>query len=150
MTEITVRQFQSRDQERCREIILSGLGDHFTEIYPELNPDVEDIYSFYVLQGHLFLVALQDREIVATGGLLRECPEVCRLVRVSVDKSTRRKKIGRKIVRALINSASNLGCQRINVETNHDWHAAIHLYSSCRFVEYDRDEESVHMMLLLS
>ncbi len=91
------------------------------------------------------MVAESAGALVGTGALVGESPEAARIVRMSVAKAHRRQGIGRAIVARLVEEARRKGCRLIRVETNHDWVDAIALYRHCGFVEYDRDEISVHM-----
>ena len=146
-SELTCRAFRRGDQARVRELILAGLGDHFGQIDPELNRDLEDIGANYVASGHAFVVGEIEGTIVATGGLVAINEDLGRLVRVSVAKQYRRRGIGQAIVAYLLEVARRSGYQRLLVETNHDWANAIALYQRCGFREYDCDEVSLHMEL---
>ncbi len=145
--DITIRAIARKDQIASRELILSGLGEHFSIIDPSLNPDLDDIVAFYPERGHQFVVAAMGDRIVGTGGLLIENHEDGRFVRLSVTPELRGQGIGRLIVADLIQRAKNSQLLRINVETNLDWHQAIGLYRRCGFRELYTDDESVHMIL---
>ncbi|MGW8319820.1 MAG: GNAT family N-acetyltransferase [Candidatus Promineifilaceae bacterium] len=143
---LSVRFFAIGDQPATRGLILAGLGEHFSPLDPNLNPDLNDIYASYNLEGHFFVVAEVAGAIVGTGGLLLNGAEkVGRIVRVSVRSDLRGRGIGRAIVEHLLDLARQARISRIVVETNHDWHPALALYQSCGFAEYDRDEESIHL-----
>lgn len=145
--DISIRALAREDQITSRELILSGLGEHFSKIDPSLNPDLDDIVAFYPERGHQFVVAAMGDRIVGTGGLLIENHEDGRIVRLSVTPELRGQGIGRLIVADLIQRAKNNQLLRINVETNLDWYQAIGLYKRCGFREILTDEESVHMIL---
>jgi ribosomal protein S18 acetylase RimI-like enzyme len=149
-TELSCRSFKRGDQARVQRLILAGLGDHFGEIDPKLNPDLDDITASYVASGHTFVVGEIEGTIVAAGGLIRVQEDLGRLVRVSVAGEYRRKGIGQAIIVYLLKVARQNGYRRLLVETNHDWTDAIALYQRCGFREYDRDEESIHMRLDLT
>jgi ribosomal protein S18 acetylase RimI-like enzyme len=144
---LVIRSFSSADQQEVRRLILDGLGDHFSFIDETLNPDLDDIAKHYLERGHAVLVAMSGDKLVGTGALLREAERKGRLVRISVSKESRRRGIGRELVVRLLHVARQRRYRRILVETNHDWYDAIALYQSHGFVEYDRDEESIHMYL---
>lgn len=147
--EVRIREFRKSDQALVKTLILQGLGEHFGRINPDLNPDLDDIYSTYIQAGHLFIVAELDGQIVGTAALVQETPTIGRIVRVMVRPEQRRAGIGRLLVDYLLETADRRGFHRVLVETNHDWYDAIRLYKRCGFEEYDRDEESVHLSLII-
>lgn len=144
---ILIRPFQHSDQAAARQLILNGLGSHWGWIDETLNPDLNDIHAHYIVAGHLFVVAVQEEEIVGTGALVQESEGVSRMVRISVSANHQRQGIGRQLVAHLVQQAWARGDQRIVVETNLDWWDAIGLYQNFGFTEYDRDDESVYMHL---
>jgi hypothetical protein len=66
---LLIRPFAPADQAAARALILEGLGEHFGQIDPALNPDLAEIAAFYLARGHLFLVAEADGMLVGTGAL---------------------------------------------------------------------------------
>lgn len=144
---ITIRPFHPADRKAARELILEGLGEHWGFIDYTLNPDVDDIQANYPAQGHPFLVAIDGDELVGTGALIREAPGVARVVRMSVSRKHRRKGIGRQMLSTLEAIARERGDTRLVLETNLTWHDAQGLYTRYGFLEYDRDDELVHMMM---
>lgn len=142
---IRIRPFRPSDQEVVKKLILEGLGEHFGRINPDLNPDLNDINKTYIQAGHNFVVAEIGGEIVGTAVLITEAPNAGRIVRVTVSPKQRRSGIGRQLVQHLLSKAAEKKFSQIVVETNHDWYDAIRLYERCGFLEYDRDEESVHL-----
>ncbi len=147
LPELRIRPFTTTDQTPVRQLILTGLGDHFGYINETLNPDLEDITAHYLALGHIFVVAETGGELVGTGALVTETTGVGRIVRMSVAPQYRRQGIGRTLVTYLVNLARQRGLTRLLVETNNDWYDAIGLYQHCGFIEYDRDEESVYLGL---
>jgi ribosomal protein S18 acetylase RimI-like enzyme len=142
-----IRPFAPGDQPLARKLILDGLQGYFDYIDPNLNQDLVDIYSSYVLEGHEFLVAERGGLLVATGGLLVLDSSTGRIVRISVHKDHRGMGIGRTMVNRLIDLGRLRGLNYLVAETNLDWFAAIALYKGCGFFEQDRDDESVHFEL---
>lgn len=159
-----IRPFSPADQPATKTLIQAGLGEHFGWINPDLNPDLSDIWRTYVASGQTFVVVEMAGELVGTGALIQETletskvsshqrlqtSEVCgRLVRMSVSQAHRRLGIGRALVLHLIEKARERRFGRLLVETNLDWYDAIGLYQHCGFVEYARDEESIHLSMSL-
>ena len=141
-----IREFSSGDQEVARQIIIDGLCEHFQEFDESLNQDVEDISTYYSDQGHRFHVVEAESEIIGTGCLMVINPLEGRIVRMSVAPEHRGRGIGREMTAHLIMVATEIGLERVHVETNLDWYPAISLYKRCGFVELFTDEVSVHMI----
>lgn len=150
LSRVVVRQIRSEDQAESRNIILSGLGEHFDRVDPTLNPDLDDIVAAYPASGHKFVVATIEEHILGTGGLRIENRQEGRIVRLSVVRELRGHGIGQAIVTHLLGLALELNVHRIHVETNRDWYPAIGFYDHCGFKQLYADDESVHMVLDLS
>lgn len=142
-----IRQFRAQDQQAAKRLILAGLTEHFGELQDSLNSDVNNIARAYTVAGHLFYIAEANGEIVGTGAMVRESRDTGRIVRLSVQENYRRLGIARAIVTKLLFQAGRLKLTRVNVETNHDWDAAISLYESLGFLVVSKDEESIHFLL---
>ena len=82
MRGISIKPFESGDQEPVRRLILAGLAEHWGEIDPGLNPDLEDIAASY--EDATFLVAWLDGRIVGSGALVPRSDEAAEIVRMSV------------------------------------------------------------------
>jgi len=145
MHDLSIRPFRPGDQSAARRLILEGLSEHFAQINESLNPDIDDIQREYVARGHLFLVAERRRELLGTGALRVEEERVGRIVRVSVAREFRRRRVGRALVMQLVEAATALGLKRVWVETNDDWADAIALYLACGFEVYQCAGGSVYL-----
>jgi ribosomal protein S18 acetylase RimI-like enzyme len=142
--EITIRAFKPEDQAMVRQLILDGLGDHFTIVDPARNPDLNDIWDSYPAAGHVFCIVEEASQIIGAGALIITDTSG-QLARVSVARAHRRRGIGRAIVRHLLAQAAQRGIERVWMETNDDWHEAIALYTESGFVEFDRRDGCVFM-----
>jgi GNAT superfamily N-acetyltransferase len=139
-----IRLFEPRDQAAARQLILTGLGEHFGWIDETCNPDLDDITANYVEPGHVFLVAEIGSELVGTGGLITEREGVGRIVRMSVSRVHRRGGIGRALVAHLLDAARQQGFAQVMVSTSPDWKDAVGLYEHCGFSECRRNDVSVY------
>ncbi|MBM3127129.1 MAG: GNAT family N-acetyltransferase [Chloroflexi bacterium] len=146
---VIIRPFAPRDQLAARRLILNGLGEHFGWIDETRNPDLDDIDAHYIRRGNAFVVAESGGEIVGTGGLIAVDARTARIVRMSVSRAQRRNGIGRALVTHLLGSARQRGCARVIVFTEHNWDAAINLYSNCGFAEYARDQVDIYFAVAL-
>lgn len=145
-TEIRIRPFVPADQADARAVILTGLGERFGFIDETLNPDLDDIAVSY--RSGAFLVAECEGRIVGTGALTHETDGVWRLHRMSTAKRHRRHRIGARLLARLVERGHDLGCTRIVLDTNADWHDAIAFYEASDFtivsyarggVQFERD-----------
>jgi ribosomal protein S18 acetylase RimI-like enzyme len=143
-SDIVIRPIEPSDQHAACALILAGLGEHFPDLDPVYNPDLDDIWRVYVVQGHVFVVAEENGRLVGTGGLLVQATDG-QLVRVSVARDRRGRGIGRAIVEHLVAAAQVQGLARVWMETNDDWHAAQALYRACGFHEFDYREGCIFM-----
>ncbi|WP_170311495.1 GNAT family N-acetyltransferase [Vallitalea okinawensis] len=146
---LVIRDFKKRDQEQVEEVILQGLGQRFGYIDGTVNPDIKDIISHYVLDGHIFRIVEVENKIIGTGAMLVEAKDVGRIVRISVIGDYRRLGVGRLIMDDLLQRAKEKDIKSIVLSTNLGWDSAIRLYESCGFEEYTRDDEEIHMRKLL-
>ena len=149
-TDLTIRPFAPADQIPARRLIQEGLGEHFGVIDETCNPDIDDIAAYYIATGHVFLVAEDAAGIAATAALIFDGAGQGQLVRVSVALRCRRRGLGRALVMRLVAIGRARRLARLWMETNDDWDAAIGLYRSCGFEEFDRREGNVYMALNLS
>ena len=145
MLECEIRPMRPIEQSAVRALILDGLAEHFGVLNPALNPDVDDVFHWYLQAGHIFLTAWQNEQLIGTGGLLCQPDGVGQIVRVSVHRDFRRHGLGRRIVDALLRSAAERGLTHVWMETNDDWFAAIALYQSCGFYPFDRRDGNLYM-----
>lgn len=150
MSAILIRPFASGDQTAVRALVLAGLKDHFGELDPTLNRDLDDIALSHVAQGGIVIVAERDAVIVGTGALIPAEPGVSRLVRMSVACEARGQGLGKQLVRRLIELARARGDGRVLVETNDDWLDAIALYRSCGFGDERHEDGDIHLVLNLN
>ena len=150
--QISIKPFESEDQEAVRSLILAGLAEHWEEIDPTLNPDLKDIRAYY--DDSTFLVAWFDGRIIGSGALIPKSGQIAEIVRLSVAPEFRRRGIGKQILERLCQEAKELGFQRIVLETTSTWSEAIEFYIRFGFrVTYHQDGhfgDEVHFALDLT
>ncbi len=131
-SQLIIRDFQTDDQSLARELILSGLREHWGDAFaPGQNPDLDDIAAF--CRVGVFLVALAGERLVGTGALIPERPGVARIARMSVAADMRRHGVGRQILQTLCSRARERGCQKIILETTSTWEGAAAFYRDFGF-----------------
>ena len=139
---IEIRPFRVEDQQKVRQLILEGLGEHFGTINEELNPDLDDISASYA--DDLFLVAEQTGVIVGCGALIYEGDGIARVQRTSVLRNLRRRGIARAILERLITETRLQGRCRVLIETGF-WEDSVGFYTSRGFVATIQDPWGYNM-----
>jgi len=145
---ILVRHFEPSNQSRCRQIILSGLAEHFGFIDETRNPDLDDIAQSYLSNGHDFYVAERDEQVVGTVGLLFELGRT-RIVRMSVAKNHRQQGVATALLKKCIERARERGVLDMVAFTEPHWSDAVGFYLALGFVKYGSDAEDIHLRLSL-
>ena len=130
-SQILIRPFRSKDQNRVKDLILAGLAEHWGVLDPSLNPDLDDITTSYA--GAVFLVACIGPMLVGTGALLPRSTETAEIVRMSVERSFRRRGIGRLILNRLLQEAQQGGYHQVVLETTATWQGAVDFYTANGF-----------------
>lgn len=129
--QIKLHHFQSMDQLATRELILSGLREHWGELNDQLNQDLDDIQTNYA--GSVFIVAKLGERIIGTGALLPRSDTIAEIVRMSVVKDMRRQRVGTMILLRLVEEAKLLGFTQIILETTASWREVIAFYEGFGF-----------------
>jgi putative acetyltransferase len=139
--------FSRSDQEEARRLVLAGLGEHWGNIDPTRNPDLNDIAVSYA--ESFFLVARLDGRLVGTGALVPRGEEA-EIVRMSVARDLRRQGIGRQILSRLVEQARRSGFLRIYLETTAAWQEVIDFYLDAGFAITHYQDGDVYFSLDLS
>ena len=136
MNEIQLQDFAPEFQQATAELINSCLGARFGFRDDSKNPDLYDIARHYA--DHAFVIALLDREVVGTGGLIYESGRAARLVRMHTAELHRRKGVASSILGELERRALSCGVETASLETNVDWHDAHGFYLAAGYREVRR------------
>ena len=142
---MTIRPFRVSDQHDARRLIIDGLGEHFGYVDEAINTDLDDIMESYVRRGAHVIVAEEEGVIVGTGMLLDESHGVGRIVRMSVDRSHRRRGIARTILESLLSEARRRRFRSIVVATEPEWDDAVGFYRAAGFEPYGSDEVDIFL-----
>ena len=133
-------EFEPAHQAAVRALILCGLADHWGEVDPSLNSDLDDIAASYATGRTL--VALADAAVVGTGTVMPRPNGDAEIVRMSVASSQRRTGLGRRIVAELIETARAWGATRVVLETTTAWTGVVAFYESCGFTVTHHEDGS--------
>jgi GNAT superfamily N-acetyltransferase len=138
---VRIEAFLPADQAAVRALILDGLREHWGEVDPALNPDLDDIAASY---GHgTVLVARSGHDIVGTGTLLPGATASVReVVRMSVATEFRGRGVGTRILSGLVRIAREQGARRIELETTAAWTDVVAFYTAFGFTVTHQSEGS--------
>ena len=120
------------DLEEVRELVLAGLADHWGELDPALNPDLDDMLASYS-NGRTVVARSDDGRIIATGTVIPRDDTAAEIVRMSVATHARRTGLGRALVEELVATANGWGVARVILETTSAWTDVMVFYLSCGF-----------------
>lgn len=110
----------------ARDVVVSGLTEHFGTYRSDANPDLADLASAY--PGESFFVGTCAGTVIATGALVPESRGIVRVVRMSVARAARREGIGSAMLRHLLTVAHSRGYGEAVLETTSTWREAIDFY----------------------
>jgi N-acetylglutamate synthase-like GNAT family acetyltransferase len=148
MTEqIVILPFKAKDQDEVKNLILTGLAEHWGQLDPTKNRDLNDIEANYARD--IFLVAWLEGKIIGTGALVHRSDAMGEIVRMSVLKEYRRRGVGKQLLQVLLKNAEEKGYQKIILETTKTWHEVIEFYLQCGFrITHEREGDTFFEMLL--
>jgi GNAT superfamily N-acetyltransferase len=127
---IRIVPFNPAFQDAFRLLVLDGMAERWGEVDPSLNADIDDIEGSYDQDN--VLVALDGAVVVGTGILVLRSQEA-EIVRMAVQRNYRRRGVATRLLSELIDLASELGVNRLVVETNAKWTEARNLYEKAGF-----------------
>jgi putative acetyltransferase len=93
-----------------------------------------------VRPGGVVLVARLGREVVGCVGLAPHGEHEFELVKMAVDPGHQSHGTGRRLIRAAVDRARQLGARRVLLETNSTLVSAVHLYETSGFRHLGADE----------
>lgn len=143
--DFVIQPIQPELQPGARDLILAGLAEHWGLLDPGLNPDLEDI-CFSYSQG-VFLVALQQERVIATGALVPGADGTAQIVRMSVAKDMRRRGVASALLHDLCTRARTLGVRQLVLETTETWQDAISFYKNFGFTRTHHENGNIYFRL---
>ena len=114
----------------------------------ESRPDLEDIQAHYIENGGLFLVALNDEQVIGSGALRKLDEDTAELKRMWLLETYHGQGIGYRLITHLFDFAQDQGYIRIRLQTNPKQIRALNFYRKIGFYEipcYNEDIEEVSM-----
>ncbi|SDQ77557.1 GNAT family N-acetyltransferase [Virgibacillus salinus] len=145
-TEVNFTKVTEQQQGAAKDIILEGFKEYFGFIDHTMNPDLNNIYRHYNMNGNAFYVGEIEDWIICTGAITKESESTARIERMSVKKEYRRQGIAQKMLFHLEKQAGKMGYSKIVMETNKEWPSAINLYNTNGYTPFKRDSQRIHML----
>jgi GNAT superfamily N-acetyltransferase len=135
MTAGTVEVHELRPElvDAVRSLILAGLGEHWGDVDPTLNRDLDDLAATYAAGS--VLVASDGEHVVGTGTVVPRGQRSAEIVRMSVSPAYRGVGLGRRLVGELVERARGWGMERVVLETSAQWTDVVEFYLRCGFTQ---------------
>ena len=95
--------------------------------------DIDHFQSYYFANSGLFLVVIDDNQVVGTGAVRRIDQNVCELKRLWLLEPYQGKGIGYQVLQELIKFAQAKGYKKILLETDQEQARAIRFYRKTGF-----------------
>jgi len=105
--------------------------------FQDIDTELSNFASMYGPPNGLFLLAWKADALAGGVGLRMLTPEICEMKRLFVYDAFKRKGVGRSLCTALIQEATDLGYQKMRLDTLGRMHAAISLYRILGFEEIE-------------
>jgi len=131
LQDVVITPFEPKHQLEAKGLVLAGLEEHWGVLDPSKNPDLDNIGSHYA--NGVFLVALQNDNIIGTGAIIPRPNNTGEIVRMSVATKMRRNGIGKMILDKLCDHARTSGYKQIILETTQTWHEVVEFYKNYGF-----------------
>jgi len=128
--DLRIAFFNPAMQQAFRLMVIEGMAERWGSLDESLNSDLDDIQAHY--GEDCVLVAVDGKQLIGTGILLLRAPEG-EIVRMSVHHAYRRRGVATRLLAELVRRASEMGINRVVVETNAEWKDAQRVYEASGF-----------------
>lgn len=137
----SIRFINEKDNLKVKEIILTSLDEYGAnkEGFAAKDPELNDLYSFYIRQNGYYLVAEIKNEIVGGAGIAPLVGDIniWELQKMYISKEYRGEGIGRKLIQECIELARNKEIKQLYLETLDSMKEANILYQKFGFKKID-------------
>jgi putative acetyltransferase len=134
-----LRPARNKDCQDVARLVYGTLKEYGLKPDPTCtDADIKDIESFYFGRGGTFFVLeAKDGSIIGAYGLYPIDKKTCELRKMYLHKAYRGKGLGKFLLEDALSQATQLGFERMVLETASVLKEAITLYKSCGFVQYE-------------
>lgn len=120
---IAIKPIQQHQTKQAKQIVIEVCLEIWSDILTEENllqqdplSDIDDVKSHYFDNDGLFLVLLDDEQVVGTGAIRKFNQEICELKRMWFIKEYRRQGWGRKMAQILFDFAKQTGYRKVRLD----------------------------------
>ena len=134
-----IRRYEPADREAVRQLhddALNDAGAHLGD--GPWDKDLDDVETVYLKNGGEFLVGVLEEKIVAMGALRRDPEGRAWITRMRVSPGLQGRGIGQRLLDDLHHRATELGYDRLHLDTTVQQGAARRLYERNGYVEVGR------------
>jgi putative acetyltransferase len=160
---ISILPIQARQVEAAKDVITSVAQriyesgkpvEDFLDMlrHKRLLQDVDNFQQVYFEHNGIFLVILDDGQLIGTGALKQIDPETAELKRFWLLEQYHGQKIGYALVMRLFAFAREKGYQRVRLQTGQEQVRALAFYKKLGFYKipsYNGDEDEISLELRL-
>ena len=134
-----IRRYLPKDHDTVWElhkVVLLQIDAHMGE--GPWDDDLHHVEAGYIATGGEFYVGTCNERIVAMGGLMKLSSGLAEIRRMRVHLDVQKRGLGRQMLSALEQRATELGFRTLNLDTTIAQVAAIHLYTRSGYKEVRR------------
>ena len=143
MNNITIRQIQKEDNLGIAQMIRGVFEEHNapTEGTVFTDPTTDNLFELFKTQNSIFWIAIHHEKIwgccgiYPTQGLEKDCIE---LVKFYLPAEARGKGIGKKLMECCVQSAKELGYQKLYLESIPAFAKAVSIYEKLGFIHLEK------------
>jgi ribosomal protein S18 acetylase RimI-like enzyme len=152
--DVRILDYEPRHREAFRDLNLAWIDEYFVVEAPDRR-QLSDPETTILAPGGAILVAEIGRETVAVCALIVAGEGHFELAKMATRKDLRGSGLGRKLMRAAVETARSLGAHKLSLLTHHSLAPALGLYRSVGFLdapmptgnEYERADVAMELEL---
>lgn len=118
MSDVEIRRFREEDLEAVKSLNIESIQEFGDSFRRPTFPDLDNIEEVYLKNNGEFIVAINNRKVVAIGGLKKLSDERVEVRRMRVHPNFQRQGIGKIILGKLEQRARELGYKVLELDTS--------------------------------
>jgi len=141
MGEVDIIDYDDNLKQHFKALNYEWLKKYFT-VETQDRRVLADPGGEIVSQGGYVFFARLDGKIIGTAALLKHDKKTYELAKMAVAKKAQGRQAGKKLALTAIETARNLGADKVILETSPELDKAVHLYKNLGFAEYKPNSKS--------